>query len=392
MLDRTRQNLHIAYPWITAEVVWNWKNIYEPNFNCWGLSSLLLALKNIQNENHKILIIENIRNMLIDIRNFHDKIILITDANIDTTTLEKILLELFWKNNFKILTTYMWKWNKNELSWSIIRDSYFSNEDELLESIKELSDWVVISSIPYSDPKITHILEKLWDFSETKSFKSFKLIDLNSDRNNHVKVAWEEIWNLWIIQSPYEINQYLEYIWNWIVVKPTSWSAGWTWVNFLLNESQVEAFSKLNWWSFIVNELIKPKFINDGENNYPFHIRPFFSPSWIYLWCTLKISEISIERKRTWSWKSSFLDTNRSLNTSAWLSKTIIFNNNWDPIIWFIDKNSAPLNQLECSNFLDNLSINGKKISSDEINFLALWSESIIKKVQNETNKLLRLI
>lgn len=232
----------ISYPWITAEVVWDGEHIFEPNFNCGILSVALYALDKIP-ESQKQDVLKMIINIFEEVRLHNEKIIFITDENVwNLDILKTILREIFWEWNYFIVWTKMLNWNKNPLTWDAIRASEFVSETDLVNSVRENPDAIVLSSIAYSDPRVRKVLRELSWFENTKAYQTLRLLDLNSDRRNHIEVAWNEIWNLWVIEEPSQVFDFLK---NWvskIVVKTVDGSAWGNAVNILLNESQVQAF------------------------------------------------------------------------------------------------------------------------------------------------------
>ena len=381
----------ISYPWITAEIVWDGEHIFEPNFNCGILSVALYAIDKVK-ESQKQNILNMIINIFEEVRLNNDKIIFITDENVwNLDILKSILREIFWEWNYSIVWTKMLNWNKNPLTWDAIRASEFVSKSDLVNSVRENPDAVVLSSIAYSDPRVREVLGQLSWYENTKAYQTLRLLDLNADRKNHIEVAWNEIWNLWVIEEPWRVFDFLT---NWIsqiVVKTVDGSAWWNAVNILLNESQVQVFVEKANWPHIVNRFIRPQLLVSQEWSFPFHIRPFFSSEWKYLWSALKISGKPADFWIVWAWRNAIQRLSEWTNTSSWLSKTFIFDKNWNVIIWFISKNSWALWQKESEEYLSWFELKWERVTSEIINNLALQSEYIIRSIQGKTNLLLWL-
>lgn len=381
----------ISYPWITAEVVWDWEHIFEPNFNCGILSVALYALDKTP-ESQKQDILKMIINIFEEVRLHNEKIIFVTDENVwNLDILKSILREIFWEWNYSIVWTKMLNWNKNPLTWDAIRASEFVSESDLVNSVRENPDAIVLSSIAYSDPRVWKVLRELSWYENTKAYQTLRLLDLNSDRRNHIEIAWNEIWNLWVIEEPWRVFDFLT---NWvsqIVVKTVNGSAWGNAVNTLLNESQVQAFAEKANWPHIVNRFIKPQVLVNSEWSFPFHIRPFFSSEWKYLWSALKIAWKSADFWIIWAWRNALQRLWEWTNTSSGLSKSFIFDKNWNVIIWFISKNSWALLQKESEEYLSWFELNWEKVTPETINNLALQWEFIIRDIQERTNFLLWL-
>jgi hypothetical protein len=384
---------NISYPWITAEVVWDWKHVFEPNFNCWILWVALSYLDQVEEKDREILYRLAI-SIFEEVRLTHEKIILIWDEALwNVLYLKSILKWIFWEWNFSIVTTQMTNWKRNSLTWSAIRSSNFTSEENLINEVKKNPDAVVLSTIPYSDPRVWDILETLKWLEDTNAYKSLRLLDLNSSRLNHVEIAWKEIWHLWVINWPWEIFQFVDSTKK-IIVKTIDGSAWGTGINVLLNEAQIAAFNEkadFSWSWYIINKYIHPKVLRNGNEEFSFHIRPFFSWTWEYLGSWLKISWKPINLNVTWAWWNAFKKIEEWFNSSSWNSRTFIFDKNWKLVIWFASKNTWYLWSNEALEYLSVFEFEWRKLTEQIINDLALNSFYIIRNIQSKTNTLLWL-
>jgi hypothetical protein len=283
-------------------------------------------------------------------------------------------------------------WTINPLTKDAIRSSEFVSNDDLINSIKTNPEAVVLSSIPYSDPRISNILDDLSGFESTKAYKSLSLLWLNADRRNHIEIAWERIWNLWVISEPSQIFDFLKGWVSKLVVKAIDWSWGGNAVDVLLNEAQIQSFAE-NWqWEYIVNKFFDSQLLVSDEWSFTFHIRPFFSADWKYLWSALKISEKPANFNNQKAWRNWFKINKQWFNSSSGLSKTFIFDKNGNVIIWVASKNAEPLTQNQAIEYLAWFRLNQEQVLTPElITELALWAGGIIFEIQSKANSLLLL-
>lgn len=400
--DSKEKKLLLTYPWISVELV-PWKNnFYEIVWNCGGLWVLVSSLSN---EKTKVEATKTITKIFESLRETNDKIIFVTDQNIINYNQEifSIILEnIFWKWNFAIVWIWKTSTEKNPVSWLQINRSGFTDEDFLVKTIEVLPDATVLSSIPFSDPRVCSVNKKLKEknINGTVAAKTLQLLDLNSKKSNQLKINWVSIMTnfLAIAKNPEE----LEDIFNKnsekrLVLKDDNWAAWWTSVNFAGTKEQQNAILKLlkeESFPQVVFEFIEPTVaVAKNWDKHPLQFRPFLNHKWEFMWWALKLPSEKLNENlfQNGAWKWTFDRQNKSLNSSSWKTHSLFLNEKWELIIWFISWNWYNiLNAKETKEFLENFVLpSGKVLSGEnilEISEPTFWE---VRRIQSETNRIL---
>lgn len=394
-------DLKITYPWITVELVPKTKKFYEIVWNCGGLS---VALSAIEDKNANKETFEMVLNMFESIKKVNNQIIFITDNFIlqkQKDLLNAILKEIFWEENFRIVWIENISKEKNAISWLQINRTWFSDESALVDAIAELPNATVLSSIPKSDPRIDSVNEKIADFRETIAWKTLQLLDLNSKKSNQIEIAWQHIWYLGFAWNKEELeNIFEENKEKTLVIKDDAWTAWGTSVNFVTKGQRQAILNNKNVnYPVVVYEFLEPTLINDLDwNKYPIQFRPFLNNDGELMWWALKFPSIPLAEKLflNWDWKTSFEKQNKTLNTSSWLTNTILVGKDWLPIHSFVvwEKWFNSFDKKESENFLSQFKLeNSEKWLSlaEEVLELSKDTIPVLREMQEKTNKLLNL-
>lgn len=398
------QNLKITYPGITVESI-PWKrNIYEVVWNCGGTSILFWML---QKNPNNIEILKIVTRIFESIHAVNNQVIFIVDESIiqsNNPIIENIGKEIFWPENFALI----WvsrnpdKSKNNSISGLRINATQITHEDILIESIRQMPEATIISSIPVSDPRIHSINTTLAteNLQNTTAAKTLQLLDLNSKKSNQIRIEWVKEMTKYIniahnheeLKAIFDHNRDKK-----LVIKSDEWAAGGTSVNFISeNIQQNHILSSLQNEDFpqIVYEFIEPTLIKNWEEKYPVQFRPMISNQQEYIGGAIKIPAEPLKKDTFISGasKQTFRRQNNSLNTSSWQTHTFFFDHNGEPVAGVISERDGykMQNKDETHAFLKNFQFeNTQTVSGEEIFAL---SEGIIQEVANiqkETNTLL---
>lgn len=387
----------ITYPWITVENIPWTKSIYEIVFNCWGLSVTINALfeEKTRNDATKYLIY-----LFEKIREKSEQIIIITDWNIINNTkqfIENILKNIFWKGNYALIWTKVILREKNSISWLNVNRTWFESEKLLLETIRQMPNATVLSSVPMSDPRITDInfeLEKE-NLKSTTAGKTLQLLDLNSKKSNQLEIAWEKMWYIWIANNKEE----LENIFNQnpgkvLVIKDDDWAAWWTTVNFVQNDLKRKNLlnsSELKYPQLVFNFIEPTKIIWADWRLHVTQFRPWLDRNEFLGWAFKFARDAIPTFTENWAWKSDSAKMNKWLNSSSWQTHSIILNQYWDPIVWYFSDNKWKYDILDWEKTAEVLSKHyfedWDEVSWKKIIDLCSIVFDEVKKIQEKVNQ-----
>ncbi|ATU05305.1 hypothetical protein BKN14_02510 [Candidatus Gracilibacteria bacterium HOT-871] len=387
----------ITYPGITVENIPGTKSIYEIVFNCGGLSVTINALseEKTRNDATKYLIY-----LFEKIREKSEQIIIITDGNIINNTkqlIENILKNIFGKGNYALIGTKVILREKNSISGLNVNRTGFESEKLLLETIRQMPNATVLSSVPMSDPRITDInfeLEKE-NLKSTTAGKTLQLLDLNSKKSNQLEIAGEKMGYIGIANNKEE----LENIFNQnpgkvLVIKDDDGAAGGTTVNFVQNDLKRKNLlnsSELKYPQLVFNFIEPTKIIGADGRLHVTQFRPWLDRN-EFLGGAFKFARDAIPTfTENGAGKSDSAKMNKGLNSSSGQTHSIILNQYGDPIVGYFSDNKGKYDILDGEKTAEVLSKhyfeNGKKVSGNEIIILCSIVFDEVKKIQEKVNQ-----
>lgn len=392
-------SIPLAYPGITIESIPWTQNIYEVVWNCGSLSALMMTLSDERVRQSSFTLLAS---MLEDIRKIHPRIIFITDINIfkENSLIEILFREIFGAGNYKFIFTQKSQPEKNQLSGLRVNRSEFISISDANSILRDFSDAPVVSSIPYSDPRIDTLMDEYishgWK-KDTLSIQSLKLLQLNSKKSNQIQVANEAIWFLWKADDSESLKEILFNNPNTpLVLKEDESAAWWTTVNFVFWEDQrKKVIAERHNFPILVYRFFAPTLLENTQGqNFPIQLRPYFTVTWRFAGGCLKFPQRPM-RSQTWfiewSGKRAFQDQNESLNTSSGLTQSFFFDDAGRWITWFRSIGEV-LDATDVTRLLQDFTVKWVRLTPELLKKWALWVQPVARDIQIRTCSLLWVI
>lgn len=401
LIHSSQDLLRLAYPGITAECILWKKEIYEIVWNCGGFSAQLHTLTDVKTHDTMLPYIEQ---QLESIRKTNSQIIFLTDSMIyenNQNTIDGIFENIFWKDGFVIIGIENESQINNNISGVRMNYTKFRSNDDILNALEQMPNAIVVSSIPRSDPRITHLKEHIIDKNLENSFayKSLRLLELNAHKLNQLDIAKDLMWHLGTAHNADELLKIFETNPDeMLVVKGVQGMAGGADVNFIANQEQRQIVLQNTIFPILVFRFLSPTKVQNTDGSiFATQYRPHILSDGTFLWWTLKIPSKPLPEKMSLKWasKNAFSQQNKMFNSSSGVSHSFFLDQNGMPVSGYVfDGKMQLLSAQEAHDFLSNFYLAETKKS-------LLWDAMIqavepciqnIASFQRKTNQILGIL
>lgn len=390
-------SIPLAYPGITVESIPWTQNIYEIVWNCGSISVLMTTLSDPRIWRKSFTLLAS---MLEEVKKLHHSVIFITDTNIfqENPMIEMLFREIFWREKYRFIFTEKQNPIQNTISWLRVNRSKIPDADHAVRVLWDFSDAPVISSIPYSDPRIDELLDlyaSRWGNQNTLAIQSLNLLKLNSKKWNQKDIAWEAMGFITQVDTQERLREILfAHKDTPLVLKEDEGAAGGTTVNFLSwdrehgKAQREKVIAEIENFPIVVYNFLHPTILTDTRwQKFPIQMRPYFTLSGRFAGGCIKLPQKPMRNDSgfiEWSGKRAFKDQNETLNTSSGLTQSFFFDEdgNWITgcrVMWEI------LSSDEVCEIFREFSVNGAVISPELLTSWAMNTRPIVRDIQQKT-------